>query len=1015
VAVATAYSFLFALGEGNDEVSHFRYVRYVVERSKIPLTAEERREVGPEGGQPPLYYLMAAAATGWVDVREVPVLKVVDPQEHPRHLLASDVWERKAILHTEDELFPYHDIALAWHITRLLSVALGAVTVWTTYRIVREVFPGNETLAVGAAAINAFIPQFAFQSAVVSNDALLFPLAALTLLMLVRLILHGLSFREGALLAILVALAVATKRNGILLIFEALVVVAALAATQATRKKGRLLLATLLSLTAVAAASFFIWPVWRLIDQGFRALLDSPWSRAGDPAGTLFRSFWALFGGMAIPADDWVYIAMGAFSSVSLLGLVLSAFRLDWCRSLLSRRGLAMVLIAAHLVGFLVMTVARYGIYGRLDLMQGRFLFPAISSAALLLGLGWMQLAGKRWAVAAILGGGLLALSIYCLPAYIVNSFGQPLPVSSRSPSGDGIQLHRTEWERGPTLLGYAMPGTSLRAGGEMPLALYWEAEEVMDSNYLVHLQMVDEKGEVWYRWRGHPAAGAYPTRAWDPGDVVRDEYTLRLPAHAPGGTYRIEVGIGVGDDLESLRVASVNEAGNPEGELASLISLAMEAGSTREATPPNPPEGDSSLLGYDLRLHPASDGGREARFQDTIHLDLYWEMESPEIGEQESEIELRDDEGVVWAASKAPLSISEWEGLGQVGFASHNVLVDAQTPSGESGILARIGEDAVSIEARLRVRNRERRFDVPAMAHETQYQLDDKVVLCGFDMDGTSATGQKNEEDDRYLARLRPGDSISLTLCWRASGEMSESYTVYTHLLDSDGRMWGQHDKLPLDYYSTLFWADGEVVLDHHIIAADPAAPPGMYRVEVGMYSRSSDGRYSNLPLQGGGQITLGPIKMLPSGPPANTAEIPYRLEVQFEDEIRLEGYSLEDAGLAPGESLDLTLYWKALKVMDEDYTVFVHLLDENGKLVAQQDNQPRGGLYSTSIWDEREMVEDNYRIALEPGLPTGRYVIEVGIYRQPEATRLRAYSDGIRLGEDRVLLSEITVQAGG
>ena len=126
VAVATAYSFLFALGEGNDEVSHFRYIRYVAERGKIPLTAEERREAGPEGGQPPLYYVMAAAATGWVDIGGVPTLKVMDPEEHPRHLLASDVWERQAILHTEDELFPYNDIALAWHVARLLSVALGA-------------------------------------------------------------------------------------------------------------------------------------------------------------------------------------------------------------------------------------------------------------------------------------------------------------------------------------------------------------------------------------------------------------------------------------------------------------------------------------------------------------------------------------------------------------------------------------------------------------------------------------------------------------------------------------------------------------------------------------------------------------------------------------------------------------------------------------------------------------------------------------------------------------------------
>jgi len=1011
LALAAAYSFLFALGEGNDEVSHFRYVRYVVEHGKVPLTPEERRQVGPEGGQPPLYYLIAAVATGWVDVREVPMLKVMDPQEYPRHLLASDVWERKAILHTEDELFPYRGIALAWHLTRLLSVAMGAVTVWATYRIVREIFPENDALAVGAAAINAFIPQFVFQSAVVSNDALIFPLAALTLLMLVRLILRGFSLREGMLLVLFVALAVATKRNGILLVFESLVVAAALAAARTTRARGRLPLATLLPLAAVAAASFFIWPVWQLIDEGFRALLSSPWSRAGDPVGTLFRSFWALFGGMAIPVDEWIYLAMGAFSSLALLGLVLSAFRLDWRRDLFSRRGLAVVLIVAHLGGFLVMTLARFGIYGRLDLMQGRFLFPAISSVAMLLGLGWMQLIRKRWVVAAILGGGLLALSIYCLPTYVADAYGQPLPVRSQPPSDADIQLSRVEWERGPTLLGYDLPQVSMRAAGGVLLTLYWEAEEVMDSNYLVHLQVADEEGEVWYRWIGHPAAGRYPTRAWDPGDVVRDEYVLYLPSHAPEGTYRIEVGLGADDDSELLRVVNVDATGN----LASLASLIVEAESTWEAAPPNRLEGNSALLGYDLRLHPASIGGHEARFQDTIHLDLYWKVPLLGVREPESEVELRDEKGETWAVSTVPVSISEWEGIGQVGFASHNILVDARTPSGRSRIWARIGEDEISIDAGLRVRNRERRFEVPAMAHTTHYQLDDKVVLCGFDLSSASATTEGAEGGDRYLARLRPGETISLTLCWRALREMSESYTVYTHLLDSSGQMWGQHDKLPLDFYPTLFWASGEVVLDHHAITADPSAPPGTYRLEVGMYSRGSDGRYERLPLRGGGTITLGPIKMLPPGPPVRAAEIPYRLDVRFEDEIRLAGYSLEDAVVAPGESLDLILYWQALEAMGEDYTVFVHLLDRDGRLVAQQDNQPRGGRYSTSSWDEGEMVVDDYRVPLDPDLPAGNYVIEVGMYRQPEATRLRAYSDGIRLEQDRVLLSEITVEAGG
>ncbi|MFC2046134.1 hypothetical protein ACFLTC_01255, partial [Chloroflexota bacterium] len=75
------------------------------------------------------------------------------------------------------------------------------------------------------------------------------------------------------------------------------------------------------------------------------------------------------------------------------------------------------------------------------------------------------------------------------------------------------------------------------------------------------------------------------------------------------------------------------------------------------------------------------------------------------------------------------------------------------------------------------------------------------------------------------------------------------------------------------------------------------------------------------------------------------------------FGETIRLLGYSLDSENVAPGESIALTLYWEAIEPLDEDYTVFAHVLGEynpatEGPVWAGHDSQPDGGHYSTTVW---------------------------------------------------------------
>ncbi len=114
------------------------------------------------------------------------------------------------------------------------------------------------------------------------------------------------------------------------------------------------------------------------------------------------------------------------------------------------------------------------------------------------------------------------------------------------------------------------------------------------------------------------------------------------------------------------------------------------------------------------------------------------------------------------------------------------------------------------------------------------------------------------------------------------------------------------------------------------------------------------------------------------------------------FETGIALIGWDIAAKRLYSGDTVRLQLYWRAEVPPPEDYAVFVHLLDEGGRLVAQQDNPPGRGSRPTSGWQADEVVVDPYDIVIPPEALTGRYTLAVGLYRWPALTRLPARDAG-------------------
>jgi hypothetical protein len=106
--------------------------------------------------------------------------------------------------------------------------------------------------------------------------------------------------------------------------------------------------------------------------------------------------------------------------------------------------------------------------------------------------------------------------------------------------------------------------------------------------------------------------------------------------------------------------------------------------------------------------------------------------------------------------------------------------------------------------------------------------------------------------------------------------------------------------------------------------------------------------------------------------------------VEFSAEETLILSGTSISPQSPKPGEMLDVTLYWQAERPLQHSYTVFVHLVDpQSGEIVAQHDSLPRQGLLPTLCWQAGEVVGDLHPLVLDPALPAGDYVLQMGVYR--------------------------------
>jgi hypothetical protein len=83
------------------------------------------------------------------------------------------------------------------------------------------------------------------------------------------------------------------------------------------------------------------------------------------------------------------------------------------------------------------------------------------------------------------------------------------------------------------------------------------------------------------------------------------------------------------------------------------------------------------------------------------------------------------------------------------------------------------------------------------------------------------------------------PGSTLHLVVYWQAAQRVDERYTVFTQLTAPDGTLVAQQDNYPVRGLApTDTWQPGVVVRDPYQLVLPVDAPPGEYRLRIGLYT---------------------------------------------------------------------------------------------------------------------------------------------------------------------------------
>ena len=671
VGLGSAYAITTPTLEAPDEIYHYEYIRSLVNTGRPPVL--EKGSGRGFGHHAPLYYAYGALVSFWVGEDD---LEQWEKRHNPYfgyRFGAVGRDNKNLYLHPDDDALGRSDTWLGIRVVRLASVLLGAVTIWVIYRTGLEIFPQQPELALGAAGLSAFIPQFLFISGAVNDDngATLF--GSLALWAMVRMLRKGPNWRRCVGLGLALGLGWLSK-----LTIVALVPTAAVALSLAVIRHSPIRSFAHSPIRSFAHSYIRPFAMASIAVFGVAALLIVPWLIRqtvlyGDPTGTaremsewglrdrpvrlsdlgpdlywLRTSFWGRLGYNQIPLSEWIYDALDIVTLLAVLGLIYASFVIRHSASVI-RNSQFTILSIAFLFTLGPMIVRRF-----LRPMPnfGRYLFPILPAIALLIIRGLSAWLPRRFYRHLALGltGAMLALGIAGLVCFLAPAYARP-PIyeADAAPTPqhrlDWVYLSAADGQPLARLRGYDLAQEAVRPGETVRVILHWDVLDTSATNYVLFAQLFGRDGAKVGQRDTYPGLGHYPTSFWQPGQVILDEVPIPVaPDAASPSRLRLDIGL---YRRGSGRLKAVDETGDPVNSAT--------VGWLKLSPPDEISVADETAVDYRLGDVIALSGYKLEQDADTVGLTLHWECLAPVAEDYTIFVHLLDENDALAAQVDGP------------------------------------------------------------------------------------------------------------------------------------------------------------------------------------------------------------------------------------------------------------------------------------------------------------------------------------------------------------------------
>ena len=398
-------------------------------------------------------------------------------------------------------------------------------------------------------------------------------------------------------------------------------------------------------------------------------------------------------------------------------------------------------------------------------------------------------------------------------------------------------QFESTPAAFGPLQLEQSWVEQEAAANSAVGAALAWRLAEPVEQRLQVALRLRNADG-----WLVAGAdrilldANGRPSDQWIPGEAVTTYHLLPLPQGLAPGNYQLSLTVFAEEPDGVKNLDLLDTQGAPQGQEFNLGSVQLNAAlpAADGLRAPITPMFDMAVP-FPTGLHLA--GGLVENSQrlagQSVGVQLLWQAPQAALGSQAITLSLWQDEKILVEESfdlgNGRYPINQWRPGEMV---AHQYQIPTMADmSGAVTVVLSLGEVTYPLGV-VDIKETDRLFELPkdAVPISEDVTFGSIVRLAGYKLPGSTFTTD---------------EPVLLTLYWEVVGTSDKDYVVFTHVLNGNSLLIGQHDSQPAQSARpTSTWISGEYVIDEHLIELRQQGTSDSPILEIGLYEAQTGDR---------------------------------------------------------------------------------------------------------------------------------------------------------------------------